>query len=190
MDFGTWLKEWAVPLSAGATFLLALAAFWAIWQNYQFKKRERKERLLNEIIDWAIDAAKCRFEDKSTSMFSFKNFGETGASFWRFLVDIQDNLRRQQTIGFYIIKISPIFSQNINTSVVTLMKVIQDFINIIDEPMRDIENILIGKVKLSDKEIKRTTNFIDKTGNSTKLLDESANKVIEEAAKIKTKGIG
>jgi hypothetical protein len=50
-----WLKEWAVPLSAGATFLLALAAFWAIWQNYSLNKKERRERLLNEIIEWAID---------------------------------------------------------------------------------------------------------------------------------------
>jgi len=36
-----------------ATLLLAIAAFWSIWQNYQLQKRERKERLLNEIIEWA-----------------------------------------------------------------------------------------------------------------------------------------
>ena len=51
--------ETLLAISAGVTFLLAIAAFWAIWQNYLLHKKERKERLLNEIIDWAIDVAKC-----------------------------------------------------------------------------------------------------------------------------------
>lgn len=50
MTTDTWLA-----ISAGATFLLALAAFWAIWQNHSLQKRERKERLLNEIIEWVSD---------------------------------------------------------------------------------------------------------------------------------------
>ena len=45
--------EFWLAISAGATFLLALAAFWAIWQNYGFRKKEHKQRLLNEIIEWA-----------------------------------------------------------------------------------------------------------------------------------------
>lgn len=28
-----WIKEWAIPLSAGATFLLAIAAFWNITRD-------------------------------------------------------------------------------------------------------------------------------------------------------------
>jgi len=54
MTTDNWLA-----ISAGATFLLALAAFWAIWQNYIFRRKERKERLLNEIIEWAIDIHHC-----------------------------------------------------------------------------------------------------------------------------------
>ena len=38
-----------------ATFILAIAAFWAIWQNRGIQKRNRRERLLKEIIDWVID---------------------------------------------------------------------------------------------------------------------------------------
>ena len=55
MYFGAWLKEWAVPLSAGVTFLLALAAFWAIWQNYSIHKKKMKLDLLNKIVDWALE---------------------------------------------------------------------------------------------------------------------------------------
>jgi hypothetical protein len=55
-----WLKEWALPLSAGATFLLALAAFWAIWQNHNFRKEDRKRescaRSANELRRWTEEA--------------------------------------------------------------------------------------------------------------------------------------
>jgi len=39
--------------------MLAGATFWTIWQNYKFREKDRKERLLNEIIEWAIDVTKC-----------------------------------------------------------------------------------------------------------------------------------
>lgn len=35
-----------------ATLVLALGTFLTIWQNQSLQKRERKERLLNEILDW------------------------------------------------------------------------------------------------------------------------------------------
>jgi hypothetical protein len=53
--------ETLLAISAGVTFLLALAAFWAIWQNYHFSKRERRECLLNEIIEWAIEVTRINF---------------------------------------------------------------------------------------------------------------------------------
>ena len=57
MSTETWLA-----ISAGAMFLLALAAFWAIWQNYSFRKREHRHRLLNEIIEWVTDIQKVSLE--------------------------------------------------------------------------------------------------------------------------------
>ena len=60
-----WIKEWALPLSAGATLVLAIAAFLAIWQNRSLQIRERRERLLNEIIEWAKEAAKAAISRRS-----------------------------------------------------------------------------------------------------------------------------
>ncbi len=52
--------ETLLAISAGATFLLALAAFWAIWQNYRFRKedreRERRVRSASELYGWADEA--------------------------------------------------------------------------------------------------------------------------------------
>jgi len=55
MTIDTWLA-----ISAGATFLLAIAAFWAIWQNYKFRKRDRKRHLKEQALimvrNWVHDA--------------------------------------------------------------------------------------------------------------------------------------
>ena len=52
--------ETLLAFSAGATFLLALAAFWAIWQNYRFRKKDRerlrKERAATELYKWGEEA--------------------------------------------------------------------------------------------------------------------------------------
>ena len=48
-----------LAVSALATLILALGAFLAIWQNRSLQIRERRERLLNEIIEWAENVAKC-----------------------------------------------------------------------------------------------------------------------------------
>ena len=49
--------EFWLAISAGATFLLALAAFWAIWQNYKFRKydidKEAIDKSLERIRQWA-----------------------------------------------------------------------------------------------------------------------------------------
>ena len=34
------------------TLVLALATFGVIWQNYRFKEKDKKEKLLNEILEW------------------------------------------------------------------------------------------------------------------------------------------
>ena len=65
-----WLKEWALVVSAGVTLLLAFAAFWAIWQNHSFRKKEYKRRLLNEIIEWAVDILSCGHETEISSMWT------------------------------------------------------------------------------------------------------------------------
>ncbi|MFH1925551.1 MAG: hypothetical protein ABIK32_03545 [Chloroflexota bacterium] len=56
-----FFDDWALVLSAAATFLLAFTAFWAIMDNRYGRKVDRKERLLNEIIKWSQDVAEAAF---------------------------------------------------------------------------------------------------------------------------------
>ena len=52
-----FLDKWASAGGPVFTLLLALAAFWAIWQTRGIQKSEKRERLLNEILEWAVEAA-------------------------------------------------------------------------------------------------------------------------------------
>jgi hypothetical protein len=54
-----YFQHWSVALAAGATLGLAYIAFISILENRQARALDRKARLLNEIIDWAIDISKC-----------------------------------------------------------------------------------------------------------------------------------
>jgi len=85
-DTNTWLA-----VSAGATFLLAIAAFWAIWQNYRFRKQDRelniKSQALDEICDWVnetfqlMDLSYSPDEGKKReARMRFQLVGVTGAS--------------------------------------------------------------------------------------------------------------
>lgn len=53
-----FLNQWAVALGAAVTLLLAMAAFLTIMDNRYARTVDRKERLLNEIIEWAFGIEK------------------------------------------------------------------------------------------------------------------------------------
>ncbi|MGD1119812.1 MAG: hypothetical protein ABR886_10045 [Dehalococcoidales bacterium] len=59
LDILKWIKDWATPLSAGATLVAVIVALGvgvaSIFQTKNIQKRERKERLINEIIDWLYE---------------------------------------------------------------------------------------------------------------------------------------
>lgn len=56
-DIAKWvfvfLDEWSMVLSASATLLLAFTAFWAIMDNRRVRTADRREKLLNDIQNWA-----------------------------------------------------------------------------------------------------------------------------------------
>lgn len=68
MNESSWLTKFLSDPLATATLILALvtavlafAAFRSISQNNNLQKRERKERLLNEIIEWGESIRKSSF---------------------------------------------------------------------------------------------------------------------------------
>jgi len=57
----TFFSEWAMVLSAAVMLLLAAAAFWAIMDYRHGRRVDRKQRLQNAIVNWAVDVRKALF---------------------------------------------------------------------------------------------------------------------------------
>ena len=155
--------ETVQALGAGTNFLLALAAFWTIWQNYSLRKSEKRERLLNETIDWVLDVAKPKYALSLMSLdYTFSEEDQTNiiqlsqASYTHLLI----------VRGKYIGKIALIFTQDLSTAVEYVRSNLEEHSKLIDDWIKD----------------KNTAEVI---GEHDYALDQSADKVIEEATKIK-----
>lgn len=98
-----------LAVSALATLILAIAAFWAIWQNYNFRRQEKKERLLNEIIEWAIDVTKGLGEEEFSPIMDLKDIGLAHATITRFFAQMRHGFQDKTAIGLYVKDIAPTF---------------------------------------------------------------------------------
>ena len=80
---------------AAVTFFLAVAAFWSIWQNYVFRKKDKKDRLLSDIIEWAIDVARTFEPVNIPDLTNDKD----AAKSWPFLDNQRKKLNTLQLLG-------------------------------------------------------------------------------------------
>lgn len=164
---GVTTDNW-LAIGAGATFLLALAAFWAIWQNYSLHKKERKEHLLNEIIDWAIDVAKFLGGWKVASLVRMS--GEEDKLFAH-ITDFETTLNTLKIRSTYISKIAKVLGTILHTAVKKAIDDLDEHIRLYDEWHNN---------KVSQEQV-----IIQKS-----LFNISVSEVIKEAVKLKTRDIG
>ena len=62
MDTSDWVILGAAILTGGGTLFLGIMAWRTIRQTRNLQKAEKRERLLNEIIEWAEDVARLNFK--------------------------------------------------------------------------------------------------------------------------------
>jgi len=160
-------------ISAGVTFLLAIAAFWTIRQNYSLQRRERRERLLNEIIDWAIEILKFDPIPKQTVFEpKFTEEKPTVADvilLWQ--VELQTLLRPIIAKGAYVNRISKTYGKTLWSAT--------------NEAAYCLGNIIEYINKLEN-----TYSSVEALKKPNEDLRKSAILIIEEATKIKTRDIG
>ena len=180
MDILKWLKDWAMP---GATFLLALAAFGAIWQNHLLQKRERKERLLNEIIDWAVAVTKGELLMEFADVRGIKDIRLSRLYLHTTVDKLQFSFRQARTRGLYISGTVSILGADLQQAVGELIRNLEVHIQALKECMDAIDS------PACETTLNGAISAARKTTDSKKLLDESATQVLEEAAKIKTRDI-
>jgi hypothetical protein len=152
-----FLYQWAVVLSASVTLMLAGAAVWAIMDNRYGRRVDRKERLLNEIIEWVVDVVRCGFsvefptilEDVSTP----PNEGtEIQQRVWR---SVYTNLLfKYQTLDAkseYMQNISLVFGSDLAKHVKKICKKLDNVITFLPEHIKNVMDVKTGD-KLSELE--------------------------------------
>ena len=160
-------------ITLGAVVVALVIGVSSIIQTQRLQRRERRERLLNEIIQWAIDVDICLLElDHITLALKLDTwFGKST------LPDLLSRFKMALERSKYITKIAYHSEHTLYNAVEEVKAEIDKCANLL---LGEIVNLELGSGVIdADK--------LDKY--DYKPLTESVNKVIEEATKIKTRDI-
>lgn len=182
METSDWIALVAAILVGGGTLTLAFMTWKSIHQTRSIHERERRERLLNEILDWARDVATCAFSIPAPMMFEDITAGlETPTvekMVQRARVTTYTNLRLRYQIAArkskYIENIASSFSGNLDDAVKKLSKQLNNVISALQKCSRDLDDIS------KTENLKRAEDSLRK----------KADILVEEAVKIKTRDTG
>ncbi len=186
MTTDNWINLIAAIIVGGGTLFLGIMAWRTIRQTRSIHEREQKQRLLNEIIEWAIDVIRISW-----------GFGKA------FKEAIRPATEREQQLFKYahVAEVKESFMQFVGRNIYITAVVFPPFTKSLQEPIKVLEKDLVAYIEFLDDwqrelQFNIANNKSDKEENSEKAdehvrsIHKSANKVIEEAAKIKTKEIG
>jgi len=176
MDCGDWITLAAVIVALG----IGVAS---ILHTQSLQKKERKERLLNEIIEWAVDVTKGELLMEFADVRGIKGIQWSRLYLYTTVDKLHFSFRQARTRGLYISGTVSILGADLQQAVGELIRNLEVHIqalrkcmDVIDSPA--CETTLDGAMSAARK-----------TTDTKKLLDESATKVLDEAAKIKTRDI-
>ncbi len=163
----------ASAIVAFGTLTLALVTGLHIVNSNEQEKHRRKERLLNEIIEWAIEVAKCGIE-RHTPELEVEDVGDDEAfSFVSSQYNKLDILQLLRARSEYTKEIAQ-----------KICPTLREAVNEVTNNLRNQLRILFG-FKIDPNPI----GIIREVIKNNEQLYTSAVKVIQEAAKIKTKEI-
>jgi len=158
-------------ISALATMILAIAAFVTIRNSNEQEKRVRKERLLNEIIDWATDILECgRVPDM---LYEMRVRDKTTTDELKGVMsdDVRYRFNPIKARSVYLLKIAPTFGKRLQTFVNATTDAIEQQIELLKQT---------ADGALSP----------DAVGDHRKVLDKSVDQLIAEATRLKTIDLG
>jgi len=163
--------DWS-PLAI-ATVVLACVAVWSILQTRGLQRSEKRQRLLNEVIEWAIDIRQCGIVSASSEATRLARLdsslsleaGETVK-----IASLRYEFEVLKARSEYIRRIALATPQDLHSAVREAIEALERHITVISQ-------WFTGEVKSDAIGIDRVN------------LNKSANDVIEEAVKLKTKDI-
>ena len=173
MTTDNWINLIAAILVGGGTLFLGIMAWRAIRQTRTMQKAEKRERLLNEIIEWATELSKFNItpERDLRNSKDIEEMYRWSAPHWANL------LSSKESTGESLKRRVGATWPNIGSLIEDVLKNIELTVLAIDYPKSSIS---------PDKMLK----IIKKLGKCVLELNNSVEKVIEAVDKIKASDIG
>jgi len=170
-------------LLACATFLLAVASFWTIWQNHLTNKKGYKNKLLESITAWATETMglECFV---NPSIYDSPNFKRAIKVTCIDIDNFEASFRKMKIKGDYLVSVISVqneielkkFSEQLLKQLEKHTELIGDF----KHKLNDIE---------SKEQLDQTDDIVNKIDENKIFIDKSAERVIEEIVKISKKDI-
>ena len=175
MDTSDWIQLIAAILIGGGTLALAVMTWKSIRQTRGIQKSDKRERLLNEIIEWASGCIRCAFElDK-------QHVRGVGKEEYVMMLadDLIDRLRTFHKRKGYIKNIATplLFGEGLSSAVKVAIECLEITI-------QRIETDTFGNDEERNEAKERLSRFMSREGGG---LSFCMNKVLEEAANFRVK---
>ncbi len=183
MGISDWINLIAAILVGGGTLALAVMAYKAIRQTRGIQRSEKKERLLNEIVEWAIDVTKWRPKEIYKDMIDLSDELRLRKLIYSHIVGIMESFIEMRGRNQYLSNISAMFSKDLEEAVGNLIDTLETKIELLSEWKSTIANAISKGVKEDDE------HYFQKAEEQEYQIERLALKVIEEATKIKTQNI-
>jgi hypothetical protein len=172
MEPSDWINLIAAIIVGGGTLFLGIMAWRTIRQTKSIQKAEKRERLLNEIIEWAEDIFMCGRVPDMVYLTIVERAQGIPEALGRDMSDyVKHRFNAIKVRSIYIGKIALNFSED-------LRRAVEQTIVCLDQQVKVLQLVSDGKGKW------------EAVGTHRKILDRCAKIVVEEAAKIKTRDIG
>jgi len=184
MATSDWINLIAAILVGGGTFFLGIMAWRTIRQTRSIQKAEKRERLLNEIIEWAT-----LITSQSTATLFERLPDIIGDSrkhsmyIYAYLSRVRANLEGAVGKNIYMLSIAHLFNLNLSVSIATLVHDMTSYMEFLDIWQEKSTNMLTSEIKLEEHDI-------DELDTLSNCVNISAIGVIEQATKIKTRDMG
>lgn len=179
-----WFKEWAPVIGAGITLLAVLVALGigvsSIIQTNRLKKAEKKERLLNEIIDWASEIL---YLTTPQTLSQFSDERSFNGYLFSFIKQSKSDIGNLIPKNYYILGIANVFGMRFIIIATNLVKDLLDYTEFLDKwyektRQMSLDNIVFDKDDLDEMEC------------LSKGVATLAFSTLDRDIKIKTAGIG
>ncbi len=186
MTTSDWIILAAAILTGGGTLFLGIMAWRTIRQTRNLQKTERRERLLNELIEWATDISRCGidagidffrryptevFDNEEDFIKDNDNFErkETEHRYWSRL--LSEYLHLSKESGYIkIITTRTIKKEALDKSIKKLVDELGNLIKVIRQGLTSSANIITTMINVQRDEVKKCLDSVIDT--ATNLMDE------------------